>query len=321
MDNLVSVIVPIYNVQDYLEKCIDSIINQSYENLEIILVDDGSPDVCGRICDEYALKDKRIKVIHKENGGLSDARNSGIAIANGKYITFIDSDDFIHIRFIEILERLARIKQADVVVSDFFTFYECDKCQEREISKERIERAEVLTSKHLYSNEFINREIVRLTVAWGKLYDRNLWNGIRYPVGKIHEDTFTTYKVMERAKCVVYLKEPMYFWRENPNSITRGEFTVKHLLGMDALQEQIEYFKSVGKQRHVEIVYDAYRDWFFWCYNEMQNVQIDYTKELKPYYEYMRKVVGYIKLTKSVGFYKWLKYRYLVYYKIPQILK
>ena len=321
MEDLVSVVVPIYKVQDYLKKCIDSILNQTYDNLEIILVDDGSPDQCGQICDAYALKDKRIQVIHKENGGLSDARNYGMAVATGKYITFIDSDDFIHARYIEILLRIVKEKQADIVVGDFCLFQESDECQEKDISDEAISEAQVLTSKHLYDDEFIRRETTRLTVAWGKLYARNLWDGIRYPVGKIHEDTFTTYKLMERANRVVYLKEPIYFWRENPNSITRGTFTLAHLLGLDAFQEQLEYFHNAGKQRYVEIVYDAYRDWFFWCYNEMQRAQMDYKKELRSYYEYMRKYVGYIKLTKSVGLYKWLKYRYLVYYKIPQILK
>ena len=155
MRDLVSVVVPIYNVQDYLEKCIDGILKQTYDNLEIILVDDGSPDECGQICDAYALKDKRIHVFHKENGGLSDARNYGMKEATGKYITFIDSDDFIHARFIEILLRIAKEKQADIVVGDFFLFQESDKCQEKNISDKEIAEAQVLTSKHLYDDEFI----------------------------------------------------------------------------------------------------------------------------------------------------------------------
>lgn len=321
MEDLVSIVVPIYNVQDYLVKCIDSIVNQTYDKLEIILVDDGSPDRCGEICDEYALKDKRIQVIHKKNGGLSDARNYGMAVATGKYITFIDSDDYIHKQYIEVLLTIAKDKQADIVVGDFQLFQNEEQYQDKNVGEEELSRALILSDKQLYDDKFIKQETTRLTVAWGKLYERQLWDGIQYPVGKIHEDTFTTYKLMERAERVVYLKEPLYYWRENQNSITRGKFTTKHLLGLDAFQEQLTYFHRAGKQRYVEIVYDAYRDWFFWCYNEMQKSHMDYKKELKPYYEYMRKHVGYVKLTKSVGIYTWIKYRYLVYYKIPKILK
>lgn len=321
MEELISIVVPIYNVEKYLEDCLISIINQTYSNLEIILVDDGSKDNCGQICDEYAKKDNRIQVIHKENGGLSDARNCGMALAKGRYISFIDADDFIHARFIEILLELAKDKQAEIVVGDFSLFQEAAKCKDKMISETDIKEAQILSEKHLYDEDFINRETVRFTVAWGKLYERKLWEGIEYPVGKIHEDTFTTYKLMERAKKVVYLKEPLYYWRENPSSITRGKFTLAHLLGLDAFQEQLVYFHNAGKQRHVEIVYNQYRDWFFWCYNEMQAAQIDYKKELEPYYEYMRRHLRYVKLTKSLGVYRWLKYRYLVYYKIPQLLK
>lgn len=321
MADLVSIVVPIYNVQHYLKKCIDSIVHQTYTNLEIILVDDGSPDQCGQICDDYAVKDNRIQVIHKENGGLSDARNCGMSLATGEYITFIDSDDFIHPRFIEVLLKVAQDKCADIVVGDFQLFQEDDAYHDKVISEDDIDKAQILCSDQLYDDAFLKRETVRLTVAWGKIYQRKLWDGIQYPIGKIHEDTFTTYKLMERANRVVYLKEPLYYWRENPDSITRGKFTTKHLLGLDAFIEQIEHFCELGKQRYVEIVYEAYKDWFFWCYNEMQKSGIDYKKELKPYYVYMRQYVKLIKITKSMNFKKWLKYRYLVYYKIPKILK
>lgn len=321
MEDLVSVVIPIYNVEEYLENCIDSVLNQTYSNLEIILVNDGSPDGCGQICDEYAMQDNRIRVIHKENGGLSDARNCGIEIALGRYITFIDSDDYIHARYIEILMYLAKKKNADIVVGDFVLFQVNNQCSDKVLRESDIQKAQILSAKHLYDNDFINGESMRLTVAWGKLYEKKLWDGINYPVGKIHEDTFTTYKLMERATRVVYLKEPIYYWRENPNSITRGTFTLAHLLGLEAFQEQLEYFRDLRKQRHVEIVYDAYRSWFFWCYNEMKAAGLDYKNELRPYYRYMRNHVRYIKLTRSLGICAWLKYRYLVYYKIPYILK
>ena len=321
MEELVSIIVPIYNVENYLDDCLRSLVMQSYPNIEIILVDDGSTDNCGRICDEYFLKDRRIRVIHKKNGGLSDARNHGMAVATGSYITFIDSDDYIHEQYIEVLLTIAKDKEADIVVGDFKLFQNAEQCHDKNIGEKEFSRVQILSDKHLYDNDFIKQETTSLTVAWGKLYKKELWEGIQYPVGKIHEDTFTTYKLMERAGKVVYFKEPIYYWRENKNSITRGKFTTKHLLGLDAFQEQLEYFHKVGKQRYVEIVYDAYRDWFFWCFNEMKKTGMNYKIELEPYYRYMRNHVGYVKLTKSVGINTWLKYRYLVYYKIPRLLK
>lgn len=320
MGDLVSVVVPIYNVQDYLRECIDSIINQTYANIEIILVDDGSPDECGQICDVYASQDKRIQVIHKKNGGLSDARNCGMAKATGQYITFVDSDDFIHIRYIEILLELAKDKQADIVAGDFSLFRESDEHQDKVIEENEIGQAQILSSMHLYDDNFINRMTMRLTVAWGKLYKRELWNGIQYPVGKIHEDTFTTWKLMEKAQKVVYVEEPLYYWRENLNSITRGEFSLAHLIGLNAYQEQLEYFIQEKKQRYIEIVFAEYMEMFFWCYNRMNDNNME-MKPLKPYLQYIRKNLHFLKISKNLLLMQWVKYYYLAYYKIPKLIR
>lgn len=320
MRELVSIVVPIYRVQRYLDKCVQSIMNQTYIEIEIILVDDGSPDECGHMCDQYADKDNRIKVIHKQNGGASDARNHGIACATGKYITFVDSDDFIHCRYIEILIELALKNHADLVVGDFQLFQNADCCEDKDIDKAYFLRAQILTSKYLYDKDFINRKTMLLTVPWGKLYEKRLFEGIEYPVGKIHEDTFTTYKLMERASRVVYLQEPIYYWRENMNSVTRGEFTLSHLDIMAALGEQLGYFYNIGKQRYVEIVLQLYIDSFFWCYNCMVEKDLD-LQVLKPYLDSMKKYVKCTRLTKSLGLKQWLRYRYLVYYKIPKLIR
>lgn len=320
MEQKVSVIVPIYNVQNYLDKCVQSIINQTYTNLEIILVDDGSPDECGITCDQYADKDSRIKVIHKKNGGLSEARNQGMACATGKYITFVDADDFIHRRYVEILMDVAMRKHADIVVGDFELFHNAECCKDKSIDEVDILQSQVLTSKCLYDKEFIRTKRMILTVAWGKLYERKLWEGIVYPVGKIHEDTFTTYKLMERAYKIVYLQQPVYYWRENVNSITRGKFTLSHLDDIEAFGEQLEYYYNTGKKRHVEIVLGSYFESFFWCYNRMIEEHVDLS-ELKKFLENMKKYIWYAKPTKSLGLWQWLKYRYLVYYKIPKLIR
>lgn len=321
MQDLVSVVVPVYNAQKYLQSCVDSIINQTYRNLEIILVDDGSTDQSGMICDEYADKDERIRVVHKENGGAADARNAGLQCVKGEYIVFIDSDDFVHARFIELLLAIAKKKEADIVVGDYVLFHEGDSREDKVFYESDIDKAEVLTQKHLYNNDFIKRETVRFVVPWGKICKSKLFEGICYPVGKINEDTWVSYKIIEKANKVVYFKEPIYYWHENMQSVTHGKFSIKYLSGLDAFKEQLEYYQSVGKMRHVEIVYDEYRDWFFWCYNEMKAAGMDYKKELKPYYIYMKKYIRYIKMTRSIGIKAWIKYRYLVYYRIPKLLK
>lgn len=321
MEELISIVIPVYNVEKYIEECLDSIINQTYDNIEIILIDDGSTDNSGNLCDEYARKDKRIKVVHKKNAGASDARNKGIALSTGKYIAFVDADDLIHKNYIRILLEIIREKLADIAVGGYSLFQDKKECQDKLFDKNYLSETEILSDKHLYDDSFIKNETMILTVPWGKLFKKELWEGIEYPVGKINEDTFTSYKVMENAKRVAFLKEPIYYWRNNPDSVTRSKFSLKYLHGLEAFQEQLEYFKYKKKQRYIEIVYDAYRDWFFWSYNEMKKANMDYKKELRPYYEYMRNNIRHIKLTKSIGFYKWLKYRYLIYYKIPKILK
>lgn len=321
MRSFVSVIVPVYNVEQYIGNCLESIIRQSFDNIEIIVVDDGSTDRSGQICDAYAEKDSRIIVKHKENGGAADARNIGISFANGEYVVFVDADDYIHDDFISTVVTIAETKKADIVVTDFSLFKDEKECIAISLSDSELDDALVLSEKQLYDDEFVKRETVRFTVPWGKICKRKLYDGILYPKGKTNEDTHTTWKLMERANRVVYLKKPLYFWRENPNSVTRSEFKRSQLSGLEAFEEQFDYYVSVGKQRYVEIVFDQYLNWFFWCYNNMKHSKMDYKKELYPYYQYIRKCVKKIKPTKSLGGYKWIKYRYLAYYKIPKILR
>lgn len=321
MDDLVSVIVPVYNVKDYICDCIDSIINQKYKNMEIILSDDGSTDGCGEICDKYAQKDNRIKVIHDKNMGLSEARNRGIRIGQGRYITFVDSDDVLDDGFVYNLVKAANSYDADIAVAGYCTFHTVSdinmivKQRENDIQND----IEILSEKHLYDKEFLKRETTCLTVAWGKVYKRTLFEAIEYPVSKLHEDTFTTYKLMYKARKVVYLKNKLYYWRENPDSITRGAFRTEHFDILDAYAEQIDFFREKKEQRYVEIVFESYLENFFWCYNRMREAHIE-TKLLKPYEEYMKRHIGYIKLTKSLGIRQWIRYKYLVWYKIPKIV-
>lgn len=217
---LISVIVPCYNVEQYLPKCVDTILSQTYSNLEIWLIDDGSPDNSGKICDECAQKDNRIKVIHKKNGGLSDARNVAIDMATGEYITFVDSDDYVSADYIETLYSLCQKYQCKVSVALFQTFQEGARPEEN--GKEYYEDCQSSTDaieQMFYQEKFD-------TSAWAKLYHRSLFDtGVRYPKGLLYEDLPTTYLLMAAAEKVAFCNRKIYYYLLRPNSIEGSKFS------------------------------------------------------------------------------------------------
>lgn len=210
----ISVIVPVYQVEPYLDKCVSSIVNQSYRNLEIILVDDGSPDRCPEMCDQWAKKDGRIRVIHKENGGLSDARNAGLAIATGELIGFVDSDDWINKEFFKMLYEAMVQTQTDIVACDYREIYH----EEDEVLyDDKCVKLAVATPEEAISDMMCNRRF--RTVVWNKLYRRNLLEDNCFLVNRLHEDEFFTYQVYDRAKMLAYIDVPLYMYRQRPGSI------------------------------------------------------------------------------------------------------
>lgn len=216
---LITVIIPCYNVEKYLSKCIDSVLVQTYVNLEIILIDDGSPDNCGKICDEYAQKDIRIHVIHKLNGGLSDARNKGLDIACGEYITFIDSDDYISNDYIETLYNLSMEYNAQMSI--------CLPCVVNEIDGNIISINKKTKKKILKSDEaliamFYQKEFD--TSAWAKLYHKSLFDNIYYPEHILYEDLATTYKLIQRCTTIAITTQQNYFYLLRENSIEGSPF-------------------------------------------------------------------------------------------------
>lgn len=319
MEDLVSVIVPIYNTEKYLRKCLDSIVNQTYERLDIILVDDGSTDASKDICDEYEKRDNRIHVIHKKNAGNGSARNTGLEHIKGQWILWVDSDDLIHQKQIEVLLNIAKKLNADIVVGGYQAVSDNEKPKDQTIDAYIWDKAEVLSEKHLYDDRFIKERSMILTVPWCKICKRELYDNVRYPGTRIHLDTWTTWKLYEKADKIVFVPEPLYYWRNNPDSLSRRRFDISHFSGIEAYREQLEYFYKARRQRYVEIVFDEYVNDIFWCYNRMKEAGMD-PLPLKPYWQYMKKHVGYIKLTKSVGFKNWLRYRYLAYYKLPKLI-
>ncbi len=214
---LVSIIVPVYKVESYLQRCLDSIVNQTYTNLEIILIDDGSPDNCPQICDEYAAKDKRIVVIHKENGGLSDARNAGLDICQGEYITFIDSDDWVADEYVATMINLALENNAEIVVGGVVQTQNTFNLKLSNIGSTHFEILTPLESvKKLWSID-----VTAFTTVWGILYKKTLWTNLKFPKGLIHEDLYVSYKPLYTSSKTIYIDIPVYYYYQRESSITK----------------------------------------------------------------------------------------------------
>lgn len=250
MDELISIIVPVYKVEKYLVRCIESIRNQTYSNLEIILIDDGSPDACPSICDEYALKDERIIVIHKENGGLSDARNTGIEMAKGEYIGFVDSDDYIHPDMYENLLKIAIANTADIAVCDVEKVYSGNYI----LNDEGEDNVRFYTGIQAVANIFDAELYLRSVVAWGKLYKKSLFDSIRYPKGKLHEDEFVTYRLYYKSSKVAYTDKRYYYYLQREDSIM-GERKRKISDDvLEAYEELGDYFEKREEKFVVQLV-------------------------------------------------------------------
>lgn len=235
---LISVIVPVYNVAEYLPKCVDSILAQSYSHLEIILVDDGSTDESGRICDEYSKNDSRVKTIHKANGGLSDARNVGIEASSGDYIMFVDSDDLIHYRFVETLLGLSLDHKAGIASVEFKSFYEESDLDLSEAfdGKVMVFSSEESIERVLYQNVLDNS-------VCNKIYARDVIGNLRFPIGKLYEDMAICYRLMERTSKVAHKQVPLYYYRLRKDSIT-GNFSFRRADVLDITDEIVDYAKQ-----------------------------------------------------------------------------
>ena len=238
MDELISVIVPVYKVEKYLDRCVESIINQTYSNLEIILVDDGSPDHCPAMGDAWADKDRRIEVIHKKIGGLSDARNVELAVATGELIGFIDSDDWIEKSLFECLHQAMIETGADV--AECATSYDAEDGKLLRIRKEALapllERREAL-------RRLVLEDGVYQTV-WNKLYRCEIVNGIDFVVGKCNEDDFWTYKVFDKGKSLATVEAPLYHYLQRSTSIIGVGYNLRWLDGLEARFQRMEYLQK-----------------------------------------------------------------------------
>lgn len=327
MEELISVIVPVYGAESYLEKCVRTIMNQTYRNLEIILVDDKSPDNSENICDKLAKEDERIIVIHrKENGGISAARNSGIDIAKGDFIGFSDCDDYMHARNFEILHRLLQDNKVDIVVADYLEIEDDDNHHKDEdivyenIKIERYGGIECM-------NHLLTAKNVKTILPWNKLYRRKVFDaGHRFPDGINGEDDFCIPHLLCTAEEVIYTDVSLYYWRKRPTSYSRS-FKLSRTTYLYVLEEREEFLqdKIPSNLKHRFLVHYMEILWDFYYL-----VKINYPQERERYREYREKFkIKYeqnknflhISKKKKLKWYVFRKALFIsdVWYKIDQL--
>lgn len=230
---MISVIVPIYKVENYLSRCIDSLLCQTFSDFELILVDDGSPDRCGEMCDHYAQIDSRIRVIHKGNGGLSDARNAGLAVAQGDYISFVDSDDWVAPQYLERLLNGLLTARADICECEVYRT-SGDSCNQATSSKLQAFDSTIALEQLILDGEFHQ-------YVWNKLYRRETIGNISFPKGKTNEDEFWTYQVFGKAEKIAKITDVLYNYYQRPNSIMGTGYSLKRLDSLEAKKQRQQY--------------------------------------------------------------------------------
>ncbi|MBO5066658.1 MAG: glycosyltransferase [Clostridia bacterium] len=274
---LISIVVPVYKVEAFLSRCIDSILNQTFKDFELILVDDGSPDNCGNICDEYAKKDSRIIVMHQENKGVSVARNNAIEWtlknSDSQWIAFVDSDDWLHPQYIELLYSAANNPEIDI-----------SACQYEDASTiSPFTKINKFSPQVISTEEFYIKNPITAIAPWCKLYRKTYFETIRYPVGIRYEDEFTTYKVLFKTNNIAYTDEKLYFYYTNPDGFMNSDWSPKKLDAIKAYEDQIVYFH---KNKHTAVLLSIERKllWYIIAQIEITENSDKYahiTKELK----------------------------------------
>ncbi len=284
---LISVIVPIYNVEQYLERCLKSIQNQSFTDYEVILVDDGATDHSGKIADDFVKEHERFSVIHKENGGLSDARNAGLSKAKGEYVCFIDSDDMVHPDYLKCLYELCQSYHCAIAQCGFLQF-----CEERDIICKQ-ENAEITQYSAVeMMGQLYSEKAIGTAVAWNKLFKKTVFDQIQFPKGMLHEDEAVCVELFDAAKEIVCTTEKLYYYYKNQNGIMNQTYRYQRLDILKAYERRMQFYTSHG-------LYELYcRDSYKYLYKILLNLC-----EIKDLKEPDHSVVSNLK--KSY----WKKYR------------
>lgn len=280
MDPIISIIVPIYNVGKYLPKCIESILNQTFKNFELILVNDGSTDNSGVVCDDYAKKDTKIKIIHKSNGGVSSARNAGLYVAKGEYIGFVDPDDYIDKNMYEKLYRLCIDNNSDIAICRFNREIN-GKIQNKESTEEIIELNNMEAM-----NELFKGNLYRFSLC-NKLFSKKCFNDVLFPEERIHEDLSTTYKLFANSKKAVYINYCGYIYVRRENSILTSTYNEKRLQAFIAWDEIIEFIDK----NYYEIIEQVIATFTYWCVDNILYIlnQVNNSKKKNNYLNIIQK--------------------------------
>ena len=258
---LISIVVALFNVEAYATACLESLAKQTYANIEIVCIDDGSTDGTGLICDSFSKNDNRFKVFHTNNSGLSDARNFGITKCNADYICFVDGDDFVDENYVQRLTKLKNEFDADISVLNFFVFDYFSKKKKLFYKKNKT----CCLTKEQALKTMLYQQLFDVS-AWGKLYKKTLFNSIKYPSKKLYEDNGTTYRLISNANRVAYSSYPGYFYVQRPNSILNSKFNDKKMDGFYLSKQMVEYVsdnfplaKKSSLCRHVSICFNLLR--------------------------------------------------------------
>ncbi len=289
MEPLISVIIPVYKVEEYLDRCVSSVVDQTYKNLEIILVDDGSPDKCPEICDKWAEKDPRIKVIHKENGGAGLARNVGMSVSKGDIIAFVDSDDYLSADMYECL--ISHMDDSvDVAECDYVEAYDDDVLFD-DINNISIEEYDNQTAMSEHIEDKVFRQLI-----WNKLYKRKIVEDVEFPVGKLIDDEFWTYKAIANAQRLIRINKRLYAYRQQNGSVMHQTFSLRRMQAIEAKCERLQYIKK----EFPELISEAKINLWHTCLylGQMCIMHLDKDDRDKGL-EYLRDTLNKYKLNKS----------------------
>lgn len=310
---MVTVVIPVYNVEKYIERCIESIIAQTYTDIEIILVDDGSTDGSGKICDKYADLDSRIIVLHQKNQGLSGARNAGIDIARGEYITFVDSDDFVHVQMIEILLNAIIEDESQISI-----------CSYEVGSEDSLFFAD--STIRVHTKIYSGRELLlyppnnmAINIACAKLYNKKLFENVRYPVGKLHEDDFVTYKLLYGSAKVSLVMVDLYYYYQRENSITSQRVSIRNFSYLEAILQQAEFYKK-KEEPELQKKYVSYiLEKFFLDYLFGISQQDRKNDKIKNYFVLFERLLH--EYTDNTMISKKTRLKYCLFYRFPRFFE
>lgn len=311
-----SVIVPVYNVEKYIKHCVDTILTQTYTNLEVILVDDGSKDSSGIICDEYARKDERIVVIHKENGGLSDARNAGIDVSTGDYLAFIDSDDYIDVTMFQTMIESLEATDSDIALCNFDYVDEMGNLIDEKNEGIRV-ISEELTSQQALDKlcKAFNSYYV---IACNKIYKKDIFKELRFRKGKVHEDEFIVHEVFERMKKMICLETPFYKYVQRGNSISNANYTSRHLDKVEALLIRTLFFISIKKDYNAKHTFGMATGTFIDLMGKIQKKDDSYNERVRELSCMCKEVYGVVP-KKYFRIKLWMKSVLVMYF--PKLVK